>query len=794
MPVYLAAVSLQWPHSTPLPVSTPAARCRSHAVYQPPNSAETTRKTSLPDEFWHTGVMCISGPAYATRLLSCLLLCGGLFTTPRLSAADGDPAADAGPHWSFQRPRDPKPPSRDSLKHRKRIRNLIDHFVLARLQSRQLPPAGPADRRTLIRRAHFDLLGLPPSPQAVKQFLADSRSDAWERLIDRLLESRHYGERWGRHWLDVARYADSGGYETDIYYRNAWRYRDYVVKSFNDDKPYDVFVQEQIAGDEIWPDNLDLDPRKVYKVSDKKRRHLEARIGTGFYTLGPQVHESALDARRLHYETTIDWVDSTASAFMGLTLGCARCHEHKFDPFTQADYFSLHAVFASARAIDLPLWTAMEEADWRQAYPKVIAVERARRAYRLFESRHAGKSLTPEQVKQKQDLLNAVARSVLALPERAAGQFAVDYAGLMHKPVARVLARRHPSLIPPIHLLLRGELKSPGQRMDPALPAVLATATDTPPTLKKPFGSRKQLALWLTRPDHPLTARVMVNRIWQWHFGRGIVETPNDFGRMGQPPTHPDLLDWLTARFVADKWRIKPLHRLIMNSGTYRRSSRFATAAHLKNDPDNSLLWRANRRRLEAEALWDAVHVSAGTLNRAFGGPPVVPPLAPDEIASLREKWHWTVSSDPAQHTRRGLYIMVRRNFKFPMFEVFDTPVTSVSCPVRDVTTVAPQALWGLNNKSVIRQATHLAARVVTETGPKPNQQVVRAWQIVLGRPPSDTERTQALALLDDLAGGKPTPLDNTPDALKSLSGPRQQALVQFCLALFNLNEFAFVD
>ncbi len=704
------------------------------------------------------------------------------------------PQEPSAPHWSFVPLRAPAVPERRQLRHKNRVRNQIDQFIFKRLQDAKLEPAGTADKMTLVRRAHFDLLGLPPSPEETAAFLADTRPGSWNRLIDRLLESRHYGERWGRHWLDVARYADSGGYETDIYYRNAWRYRDYVVDSFNRDKPYHIFVQEQIAGDEIWPDNLDLDPRKVYKVSPEKRRHLEARIGTGFYTLGPRVHESGLDAKRLNYETLIDWADTTASAFMGLTLGCARCHEHKFDPFTQADYFALQAVFAAAREVEIPLWTAMEEADWRQAYPRVIAVERARRAYKLFEASHAGKTLTPEQAKQKQDLLNAIAQSVIALPQRAAGQFAVDYAGLMHQPTARVLGRRHPALIPATHLLIRGELKTPGKLMTPALPAALANTTNTPAALARPFGSRKQLALWLTRPDHPLTARVMVNRIWQWHFGRGIVETSNDFGKMGQPPSHPQLLDWLATHFVADGWKIKNLHRLIMNSAAYRRSSRLAGKRHLLEDPDNRLLWRANRRRLEAEALWDAVHASSGTLNRTFGGPPVVPPLAADEIASLREKWHWTVSADPAQHTRRGIYIMVRRNFKFPMFEVFDTPITSVSCPVRDVTTVAPQALWSLNNNSVIRQATQLAGRVVKEVGKEPVKQVQRAWQIVLSRPPSAEESRSALQLLESLAGTSQAELESPPEALKTLPAPQRRALAKLCLALFNLNEFAFVD
>ena len=708
--------------------------------------------------------------------------------------ATGTVAEEKLAHWSFHQPSRPTPPVTAKLKHATRVANPIDQFILKRLEQAELEPAGPADRQSLVRRAYFDLLGLPPSPEQVEAFLGDTSPDAWTKLINQLLESQHYGERWGRHWLDVARYADSGGYETDIYYRNAWRYRDYVVKSFNDDKPYHTFVQEQIAGDELWPDNLDLDPRKVYIVSDQKRRHLEARIATGFYALGPRVHESGLDARRLTYETTIDWVDTTASAFMGLTLGCSRCHEHKFDPFTQADYFALHAVFASAREVELPLWTAMEEADWRQAYPKVIAVEEARKTYRQYVAKLGGKKPTPAQETRKQQLLTAVAQAVLNLPERAAGQAAVGYSGLMHIPTASVLGRKHPALIPPVHRLERGELNRPLERVTPALPASLAKVTKTPAQLPRPFGSRKQLALWLTRPDHPLTARVFVNRVWQWHFGKGLVETPNDFGKMGQPPSHPLLLDWLATGFAADGWKVKNLHRLIMHSATYRQSSRFGTKTHLTEDPDNRLLWRMNRRRLEAEALWDAVHLSSGTLNPALGGPPVVPPLAADEIASLREKWHWVVSADPKQHTRRGIYILVRRNFKFPMFDVFDTPVTSVSCPTRDVTTVAPQALWGLNNQSVFRQAMHLAGRVVKEAGEKRSAQIDRAWRITLGRPPTGTEVASAIKLLEALQPKKATPLTDPPPALAKLSPAQAHALSKFCLALFNLSEFAFVD
>ncbi|MEZ6072840.1 MAG: DUF1549 and DUF1553 domain-containing protein [Pirellulales bacterium] len=558
--------------------------------------------------------------------------------------------------WSLNKPSRPAVPDASTLAGGDRVRNPIDAFVFRALEERGLAAAPPADRQTLVRRAYFDLLGLPPTPEQVEAFVSDTSDDAWPRLIDELLASPHYGERWGRHWLDVARYADSGGYETDIYYRNAWRYRDYVIKSFNDDKPYDRFVQEQIAGDELWPDNLDLDPKHVYQVSEEKRRHLEARTGTGFYALGPQVHESGLDATKLKYETLTDWADTTGSVFLGLTVGCARCHDHKFDPISQHDYFALQAAFVGSTETEVPLFTAMEVADWKQSYPRVVAVDEARRAYRLFENQTAGRELTAEENGRKQQLLAAIGSAVLAVPDRAGSAPNSPYDGLMEVPTVSVLGHERPELVKPVHILYRGNLNEPGERVDAALPAVLADVTGRSAELPGASGSRKQLALWLTEPEHPLTARVMVNRIWHWHFGRGIVATPNDFGEMGQPPSHPELLDWLATEFVDQGWSIKQMHRLIMLSSTYRMSSRFHSEENAASDPDNSYLWRMRRRRLEAEALWDSVHSAAGTLNLEMGGRPVVPPLAEDEIAALRERWHWPITADPAAHASRHVH------------------------------------------------------------------------------------------------------------------------------------------
>jgi len=658
-----------------------------------------------------------------------------------------------------------------------------------------------ADRRTLARRAAFDLLGLPLGPERVEQFVTDSDPQAYAKLIDELLASPQYGERWARHWLDVARYADTGGYETDMYFKNAWRYRDYVVKSFNDDKPYDVFVKEQIAGDEIWPDNLDLDGS--YVMPPEKIRHLEARIGTGLYALGPQIHESNMDAPKLRNERLSDWVDTTGAAFLGLTIACARCHDHKFDAITQRDYYGLQAAFAGSREMELPIVNAMEIADQKQHYPRILAVDEARRAYRLFEQSLSGRKPSEEEERRRQELLAAIGRAVLAMPEKAASTPGTAFDGLMEVPTASVLGHEVPELVPAIHLLSRGEVARPKEIVPASLPAALAEKTSQDPALPAPRGSRRALAEWLARSDHPLTARGIVNRIWGWHFGRGLVATPNDFGRMGQMPTHPELLDWLATEFPARGWSIKHLHRTIMLSRTYQQASDFYTPAHEQADPDNRYLWRMNRQRLAAESLWDAIHAVAGTLHQQLGGRPVMPPLAGEEQT---DKANWVTSVDPQQQSRRGLYILVRRNFRFPLFDIFDAPVNAVSCAGRDVSTVAPQALWLLNNHVSHEQSQRFAARVVKEAGPDPTACVRRAWQLALQRLPSEEESREALNLLQSLeaanaAGASAAPSDaatpppsTLPAPLAALTGGRAAALSQLCLVLLNLHEFVFVD
>ena len=754
--------------------------------------------------------------------------------------------------WSFRSPRRSTIPT---VADETWVQKPIDAFVLARLEAQGLKHAPAANRRTLIRRAYFDLIGLPPTPQQIENFLNDESSEAYVNLIEDLLASPHYGERWGRHWLDVVRYAETCGYEGDSMYPNAWRYRDYVIKSFDDDKPYDRFIQEQIAGDQFWPDNLNLLDGKP-SLRPEKSEHLEAWIGTGLYTFGPEIGESVKNESKLLYETLTDWVDVTGAAFLGLSLGCARCHDHKYDPLLQRDYYAMQAVFAGSRRMEIPVVTKMKIREAWHNYPKLLGVVEAKKAYRLFMAQVKNKAqerliasfsdevraaynvqgdkrtaqqqklaeplnaalqtfrtmqfevfmgeendveiydyLTPEELEEQQRLLQRMGQALRAVPDGV-------FDGILAVPTASVIGPCRAELAPEIHVLHRGELGSPREKVGPSSPSVLSAQlalADCPG--KSP---RMRLAQWLTQPDHPLTARVMVNRIWQWHFGAGIVRTSNDFGQQGAPPTHPELLDWLAREFIARGWSIKSMHRLIMLSSTYQMSSSFTDSENIDLDSENQYLWRMNRRRLEGEAVWDAMHSVAGTLNLKKGGRSVVPPLADDESTVLRigrptlngnYLWTWPVSADPNEHQRRGVYILVRRAFTFPMFQLFDSPDNAVSCPKRDVTNVAPQALWFLNNQVVFQQATALAKRVARK-GNEPSVWVDNAWNLVLGRHPSEQEQLEALKLFDSLAAKEAQQSDglNVADQSAPSADTHAAALTKLCVTLFNLNEFLYVD
>ena len=442
-------------------------------------------------------------------------------------------------------------------------------------------------------------------------------------------------------------------------------------------------------------------------------------------------------------------------------------------------------MFAGSKEIELPLLTALEIADFKQHYPRIVAVDEARKAFRLHEKSLQGRQPTEEEARRGKQLLEAIGQAVLQLPEKATSAPNSEFVGLMEIPVAAVLGHERPDLVPTIQRLSRGELDRPKEEVVAALPEFLAWVGEDRSPLPGPFGSRKRLALWLTDRHHPLTARVMVNRIWQWHFGRGLVSTPNDFGKMGTAPSHPALLDWLADEFIARGWNIKDMHRLLMLSQTYQMASDFGDQHNLETDPHNAYLWRMNRRRLEGEAIWDAIHAVAGSLNTRLGGPPAVPVVSNEELSPLREPWYWTVSADPSESLRRGVYVLQRRNFRFPVLDTFDAPINSSSCPVRDVSTVAPQALWNLNNWMVLEHSKRFAARVRQASGDRTVEWIETAWRLALGRSPSSEETDRAAALLDRFA----------PDAAAgSASSERVAALERLCLLIFNLNEFLFVD
>jgi hypothetical protein len=709
--------------------------------------------------------------------------------------------------WSFRKPRSPAVPT---VKDPAWVQNPIDAFIRGKLEEKGLKPAPPADKLTLVRRVYFDVTGLPPTPKQIDEFLSDASPDAYTQLVDKLLASPPYGEAWGRHWLDVVRYAESGGFETDIFFPNAWRYRDYVIKAFNEDKPYDRFVQEQIAGDELWPDTLELEGS--YYIPEKKLQHLEARIGTGMYTLAPVLHESALDGSFIRSERLVDAVDVTSAAFLGLTIGCARCHDHKFDPITQKDFYRLAAVFVGSEPRETPVVHQMSEFDYYQAYPKLIALQQLKAAYnrvgqqakdRILAVRlkkFAAEALEAEKIPrdkrtQKQqemavevEAARAVSDSELAqelTPEEKAERTRlltkIGEAALKAPspyPTATVLG--HTEIVPDEYVEMRGDYKNRGPKVGAGFPAALSDGNDIPDPPEHPFvpQRRKAFALWLTNPDHPLTARVMVNRLWEWTFGRGIVGTPNDFGRQGDPPSHPELLDWLATEFVQRGWSVKSMQRLMLLSNTYRMSTQFDENS-AKVDPTNKLLWRMNRRRLEAEQIRDSILLAAGDLNYKAGGPSVVPPLTKEEMAGMRDQSQWPVWSDPAEYTRRSVYVYVKRGFRMPMLESFDMPDTSLSCERREATTVAPQALTLINGEFSLEQGEAFAASLKKECGDNSAAWVQTAWKRALGRAPSADERQKALDFLASHVGG----------GAHTASG-----LTELCLMLFNMNEFIYID
>ena len=748
------------------------------------------------------------------RSVSLLLFAGAVGVTSACGTAadpvdydDPDITADEKSHWAYQPPTRPTVPE---VKSAARVRNPVDAFVLAKLEAAGLTLSPEADKLTLVRRATLDLTGLPPTPAEVEAFLTDGRPDAYEKLVDRLLASPHHGERWATHWLDVVRFAESNGYEADGERPHAWRYRDYVVRSLNADKPYDVFLTEQLAGDELAAGR---DPRAVADLWD----------ATGMHRCGP-AHKVGgnTDPDVARQEVLTEIVGGFSSAVLGLTVACARCHDHKFDAISQGDFYRVQAFFAAVKSADLDLATPEEKQTREKAAgelhakaaplrAKVAALDAPVRAKVAAAKRAAlepkyaaalavpAEKRTPEEKKLAAEtgtLLKVSWDEVLAAmpPDDRAKRAALreEIHALDAKsppPTATTWAVKNDGGAKTF-VFKRGNPKLKLATVSPAFPRVIATAPTEPKT-------RLELAKWVTRPDHPLTARVIVNRLWHHHFGRGIVASPNDFGVRGERPTHPELLDWLAAELThppapVKPWSLKHIHRLIVLSATYRQAATTPpTPAAMKADPDNRLLWRAPRRRLEAEAVRDSILTAAGTLNREVGGRSVKVPLEPEVYDLIFTEGEpdglWPVTPDAGQHTRRSIYLFAKRNVRLPLFEAFDLPDTLNSCAARPVSTFAPQALILMNGPFVHEQGKALAARLLREVGPDPAKQTDALYRRTVGRAPTATESRLAAEFL------KHQTADIRDRTKSDPATAAARALADLCVVLFNTSEFVYI-
>jgi hypothetical protein len=687
-------------------------------------------------------------------------------------------------YWAFQKPvKSPVPDIKSPW-----VRNPVDAFILEALQGKKLAPSQPLDREHLLRRVTFDLTGLPPEPGEIDAFLRDKSPDAYQKVVDRLIASPHYGERWALRWLDVVRYADTNGYELDAERPQAWRYRDYVVKVFNTDKPYDRFVKEQIAGDELFPGNQ------------------EALVATGFHRAGP-IHlvGGNQDEEVNRQEVVTEMSGAIGSVFLGLTVGCARCHNHKFDPILQADYYRLQAIFAATELKDVEIATSNEKAAYYWAKkdydarhePVKKAIDdiekRARAALheqklaQLDPKLRAAFDIPKDKRDPEQKILAMNAEDQLeplwsevaeALTPEERGKRAELRKTLLEiemtepdpQPAAYAVADSEKSA-PPTYILKVGDVKHKMGQVEPGLLTVLNTENiEIPPSSA---GRRAVLANWLASPDHPLTARVMVNRIWQLRMGTGIVATPNDFGVLGQRPTNQKLLDWLAVEFMEHNWSVKTIDRMIVMSSAYQQASADGVA-QAKIDPDNKLYWRMNRKRLEGELIRDAVLEISGALNPRLGGKPVRVPIEQEvyeEIFTEGERdGLWPVTKGEFEQHRRSLYLLNKRTVRLPMMTAFDQPDTMTSCPLRPVSTHALQALSLFNSDFMRDESNRFAARLERECGRDRGFQLRRAYKLALARAPRPVEMKLGEKFLQD--GG---------------------TLANFCLALMNRNEFVYV-
>jgi Protein of unknown function (DUF1549)/Protein of unknown function (DUF1553)/Planctomycete cytochrome C len=768
-------------------------------------------------------------------------------------------------HWAFQPIRRPSEPA---VQHAELVRSPIDSFLLAKLEEQGLSYSPEADKQTLIRRASYDLIGLPPTPEDVDLFLADKASDAYERLIDRLLTSPHYGERWGRHWLDVAGYADSEGYTNDDPVRKeSFKYRDYVIRSFNADKPFDQFIQEQLAGDEMVPPEIissgyrNLSPDSIEKL-----------IATGFLRMAPDGTASrGVDQNLARNQVLADTIKIVSTSLIGLTVGCAQCHNHRYDPIPQSDYFRLRAIFEPA--LDWKNWRTPQgrlvslytDADRAQAAEieteaAKIDQERSSKQQQYIDAtfekeveklaennrdaaRVARKTPPDKRTDEQKQLLkdnpslNVSAGSLYLYDQKAA-----DDLKRMADEAAKVRARKPveefvraltelPGKVSPTFIFQRGDHDQPGQAVAPGDLSILegACVGEVPEkdSALPTTGRRLAFARRLTNGTHPLVARVLVNRVWMHHFGRGIAAKPADFGFLGEEPSHPELLDWLAMEFMNPShtppyeggkgaWRLKWLHKLIMTSTVYRQVSGKAEADAKAGvslraneiDPDDRLLWHMPVRRLEAGAIRDSVLAVSGKLSIKMFGPPV--PIKEDEVGQVVVGVDTTDTAGRptgkevslnGDEFRRSLYVQVRRSKPLALLDTFDEPAMEPNCEARTTSTVAPQSLLLMNNEFITTQARYLAMRALREADGDVTKLVVRLWRLTFAREPTDSERADAMAFVERQTEyfranppAEPKPAQKKTGESEQGSDPNLRAISVLCQALLSANEFLYVD
>ena len=678
------------------------------------------------------------------KQLKTLTTSAALASSPRVTAPQA---------WAFQPIRDVGPPD---LPSRAVLNSPIDRFIESALETKGLHSSPPVGKLALIRRATFDLTGMPPTPGEVDAFVADRSPDAFSRVVDRLLASPRYGERWGRHWLDLARYADSNGMDENVAYAQAFRYRDYVVRAFNRDKPYDLFLKEQLAGD-LLPSSKD----------DKTEQ--DRLIATGFLVIGPKMLAED-DPVKMEMDIIDEQVDTVGRVFMGLTLGCARCHDHKFDPIPTNDYYGLAGIFKSTRTMDNHRVVAM----WHE---RPIPTESETLALSTFQRAAATRKLEIESLARK--IKSATKQPGLAKLEEELKMKQKALADFEKKPppITRVMSveEQKPTNL---RVHIRGNHLTLGQEVPRRFPTSLSGAMGTLRDQTK--SGRLELGEWLTRPDHPLTARVMMNRIWLGHFGEGLIRSPDNFGRLGETPDHPELLDWLACRFVQSGWSMKAMHRLIMLSSTYQKSTRPDPRSN-QVDPENRLLSHFNRRRLQAEAIRDAILAVSGELDEVMGG------------SFLNTGNHAYVNNTGGAGSvsydlnRRSVYLPVIRSGIYDVFQAFDFADPSTSNGKRIPTTVAPQALFMMNDRLILRCSDAMAGRLLARTDLDTPGRIALAYRRAFGRTATrkeiDRDTEYLRRFMRELAA----------EGIAPEARPRR-ALQLLCQAICSSSEFLYID